>query len=106
MKNCKDCAETECPRVGKNIICGGNGGCFKLKPGATESDAPLGQTELAGYKSHIKAVSAIAWRCEHCAVLNYGEDTLRRPQDTADLVKIDNIICEHCYNANDIYMDL
>ena len=73
---------------------------------ATKSPTPLGQAELPGYKSHVKAVMAIAWRCEHCAVLNYGEDTLRRPQDSADLVKTDNILCEHCYNSNDIYMDL
>ena len=68
----------------------------------TEADS----SELPGYKSHIKAVAAIRWRCEHCSITNYGEDTLRRPEYTADLVKTDNVLCEHCYTPNDIYMDL
>lgn len=82
--------------------CGVDIGGFK----ATESPTPLGQTELACYKSHIKAVAAIRWRCDYCGLHNYGEDTLRRPEDTADLVKTDNILCERCDTPNDIYMDL
>lgn len=52
----------------------------------------------------IKALPAIMWYCPYCGCQQYGEDTLRRTTETNDKIRTDNIICDRCAMASDIFM--